>query len=32
MRNLTQIEFLDIEADDEYSKIIEKVVEKCIEV
>ena len=31
MRNLTQIEFLDIEADDEYSKIIEKVVEKCFE-
>ena len=29
MRNLTQIEFLDIEEDDEYSKIIEKVVEKC---
>ncbi len=31
MRNLTQIEFLDIEEDDEYSKIIEKVVEKCFE-
>ena len=32
MRNLTQIEFLDIEEDEEYSKIIEKVVEKCFEV
>ena len=31
MINLTQIEFLDIEEDDEYSKIIEKVVEKCFE-
>lgn len=31
MRNLTQIEFLDIEEDEEYSKIIEKVVEKCFE-
>ena len=31
MRNLTQIEFLDIEEDDKYSKIIEKVVEKCFE-
>ena len=31
MRNLTQIEFLDIEEDGEYSKIIEKVVEKCFE-
>ena len=31
MKNLTQIEFLDIEEDDEYSKIIEKVVEKCFE-
>ena len=31
MRNLKQIEFLDIEEDDEYSKIIEKVVEKCFE-
>ena len=31
MRNLTQIEFLDIEQDEEYSKIIEKVVEKCFE-
>ena len=31
MRKLTQIEFLDIEENDEYSKIIEKVVEKCFE-
>ena len=31
MRNLTQIEFLDREEDDEDSKIIEKVVEKCFE-
>ena len=31
MRNLTQIEYKDIEEDDEYSKIIEKVVEKCFE-
>ncbi len=31
MRNLTQIEFLDIKEDEEYSKIIEKVVEKCFE-
>ena len=31
MRNLTQIDFLDIEEDEEHSKIIEKVVEKCFE-
>ena len=31
MRKLTQIEFLDIEENDEYSKIIEKVVKECFE-
>lgn len=31
MRNLTQIEFLDIEENDEYSEIIEKVVKECFE-
>lgn len=31
MRNLTQIEFLDIEEDENYSKIIEKVVKECFE-
>ena len=31
MRNLAQIEFLDIEENDEYSKIIEKVVKECFE-
>ena len=31
MGNLAQIEFLDIEENNEYSKIIEKVVEKCFE-
>ena len=31
MRKLTQIEFLDIEENDEYSKIIEKVVKEWFE-
>lgn len=31
MENLTQIEFLDIEENEEYSKLIEKVVYKCFE-
>ena len=29
MKSLTQIEFLDIAENEEYSKIIEKVVEEC---
>lgn len=31
MRKLAQIEFLDIEENEEYSDIIEKVVKKCFE-
>lgn len=31
MKNLTQIEFLDIEENEKYSNIIEKVVLKCFE-
>ena len=29
MKSLTQIEFLDIEENDDYSKLIEKVVQEC---
>ena len=31
MKELVQIEFLDIEENEEYSKIIEKVIHKCFE-
>ena len=31
MKELVQIEFLDIEENEEYCKLIEKVIEKCFE-